>query len=138
MGKKFKSSMKTEAGVGDACPRCARPMQRWKHAPAWAPVVGRCWYEMWDECLHKDCRTTLVMPSQFLRSAAPAKTPISAPAPSQHASPSVAQLEAANRLLESENAILRKRLSDAQRTIHGNRSLMREECERLSHMESIK
>jgi hypothetical protein len=36
---------------GKPCPKCARPMQRFRHSVAWRPLPGRGLYTQWDRCI---------------------------------------------------------------------------------------
>lgn len=70
MGKRKKhknTSMRVAAGVGGKCPSCSKSMQRYRHGDGWQPKPGREWYEAWDICHNRKCKTTLVMQPEFNR-----------------------------------------------------------------------
>src|SRR5262249_10142120 len=35
---------------GQYCPKCRRPMQRYRHSKAWLPEPGRGFFHWWDRC----------------------------------------------------------------------------------------
>jgi hypothetical protein len=43
-----RDAVKTTGGA--PCPKCKRPMQRYKHSPQWSPMPGRGFYKWWDRC----------------------------------------------------------------------------------------
>jgi hypothetical protein len=51
---------------GPACPRCGRPMQIREHDRIRPKQLRQpFYYRRWFRCMHKDCKTTLVMYEEF-------------------------------------------------------------------------
>ena len=54
-------------GAGEPCSRCGQPTQIREHFAIGARELSRPhYYSRWFYCLNPSCKTTLIMPSQFI------------------------------------------------------------------------
>jgi rRNA maturation protein Nop10 len=54
-------------GKGDPCPRCGRPTQIREHAAITDKYLAQpFYYSRWFNCVHDDCKTTLIMPPRYV------------------------------------------------------------------------
>jgi hypothetical protein len=52
-------------GEGDACPRCAEPMQIREYDGVDEALPSQPFFTRWFCCMNKACKTTLVMPARY-------------------------------------------------------------------------
>ena len=52
-------------GEGDACPRCAEPMQIREYDGVDEELPRNPFFTRWFCCMNKACKTTLVMPARY-------------------------------------------------------------------------